>query len=104
MLKLISQNFLISSSVPSSWAPNWLVGTPTTIRPLSLNPSYSFCRSSYCLVKPQLLATFTNNIVLPIYFERSKLSPFIEFILKSKNVFEVSDIVLLKKENINIIK
>jgi hypothetical protein len=51
-----------------------------------------------------LLATLTNNIVLPVYLEISKLSPLIEFILKSKKVFEVSDIVLLKKENISIIK
>ena len=54
-------------------------------------------------MKPHLLATFTNKIVFPLNEERSNYSPFIEFILKSKKVLVLSDIVLLKKENIIII-
>ena len=35
-LKFTSQNFLISLFVPGSCPPNWLEGTPSTIKPLSL--------------------------------------------------------------------
>ena len=74
ILKLRSQNCLISVLSPFSCLPNWLQGKANTSKPLSLYFLYKSSKPAYCGVKPQALAVFTINSVLPLYWEKSTAS------------------------------
>ena len=55
----------ISSAEPGSWAPNWLQGTPTTLKPLPSNRFWISSRPVYWGVSPHCEATFTSRTALP---------------------------------------
>lgn len=55
----------ISSAVPGSWSPNWLHGTPKTVK---ARTAFLCCSSSspvYCGVRPNLDATLTARMAFP---------------------------------------
>ncbi len=63
---VVEQKVEISSDEPGSWPPNWLQGTPRTVKP---REEYFFCRfsrPSYCGVRPHFEATFTTRTALPL--------------------------------------
>ncbi|KOU88681.1 hypothetical protein ADK93_12145 [Streptomyces sp. XY58] len=64
--KPAAQKVWMSSALPGSCPPNWLQGTPMTVKPFA---SYANCRRAspeYCGVSPHCDAVFTRRIALPL--------------------------------------
>src|SRR5260370_42016029 len=74
-LKGVSQNVLVSDSVPGSWLPKSLHGTPSTTSPSSRLAFQRDSSPEYCGVSPHWLATFTTRTTLPLYFESGRALP-----------------------------
>src|SRR3569833_712335 len=81
--KRVSQNVLISPSVPGSCAPKLLAGTPSTTSPLSFLSFQSCSRPTYCGDSPHRLATFTTSTALPLNFDIGSSPPSMPLNLKS---------------------
>ncbi len=81
--KRVSQKVLISDSVPGSWAPKSLDGTPRTTRPLSLYLDHSASSPSYCGVSPHWDAVFTTSTGCPLKLESGSGAPSMDVNSKS---------------------
>lgn len=65
-----AQKVWMSSALPGSCSPNWLQGTPMTVKPFSSYLNCSRARPEYCGVRPHCEAVFTSRIALPLWAPR----------------------------------